>query len=290
MAVTVYMLKGLPASGKTTWANELMLSSPNSYKNVNKDDLRAMLDAGRWSKGNEKFILRVRDNIIKDALASGKHVISSDTNLHPKHEQKLKNIAKEYDANFVIVDHFLEVGPEECIRRDLKRANSVGSEVIMGMYNQFLKPPAAVYDPPEHIDPRHTAVIVDIDGTLAHNKSGRSYYDWSRVYEDDVDEEIRSLVNALAEEHSVIVVSGRSDECHKETRRWLVHNHISFDALIMRKADDSRKDAIVKREIFDEHIRDNYIVKLVFDDRQQTIDMWRQELGLKALQVADGNF
>lgn len=42
--VTVYITKGLPASGKTTWAKEKTTSFPNSYKRVNKDDLREMLD------------------------------------------------------------------------------------------------------------------------------------------------------------------------------------------------------------------------------------------------------
>ena len=41
--VNVYITKGLPASGKTTWAKELVASAPNSYKRVNKDDLRAKM-------------------------------------------------------------------------------------------------------------------------------------------------------------------------------------------------------------------------------------------------------
>lgn len=38
------MLKGLPASGKSTYAKELVLKSPGKYKRINKDDLRAMVD------------------------------------------------------------------------------------------------------------------------------------------------------------------------------------------------------------------------------------------------------
>ncbi|WP_458861151.1 phosphatase domain-containing protein [Enterococcus faecium] len=33
-----------------------------------------------------------------------------------------------------------------------------------------------------------------------------------------------------------------------------------------------------------------YDVQLGVDDRQQGVDMWRSELGLPCLQVAEGNF
>lgn len=57
----------------------------------------------------------------------------------------------------------------------------------------------------------------------------------------------------------------------------------------MRPAGDSRRDAIVKREIFEEEIRDRWRVVGVFDDRQQVARRWR-ELGLTVSQVAEGDF
>lgn len=48
----VIVLKGLPASGKSTWAKNLVLKD-STYKRINKDDLRAMLDASKFSKENE---------------------------------------------------------------------------------------------------------------------------------------------------------------------------------------------------------------------------------------------
>ena len=59
---------GLPASGKTTWAKELMEKEPGEWKRINKDDLRAMLDNGRWSHINERFVIELRDHIILQAL------------------------------------------------------------------------------------------------------------------------------------------------------------------------------------------------------------------------------
>jgi len=52
----VLILKGLPASGKSTYAKELV--AKGNWKRINKDDLRAMLDCSKWSKANEKFVLQ----------------------------------------------------------------------------------------------------------------------------------------------------------------------------------------------------------------------------------------
>ena len=52
----------------------------------------------------------------------------------------------------------------------------------------------------------------------------------------------------------------------------------------MRKTDDSRKDSIIKKEIFLEHIDKEYNVMSVFDDRPQVIRMWR-DLGLFVFDV-----
>ena len=93
------MTKGLPASGKTTWAKSVV-----GAKRVNKDDLRAMIDNGKWSKKNERSILAARDNLIIQYLREGSSVIVDDTNLNPKHEQDLRKIADTFNALFEIKD------------------------------------------------------------------------------------------------------------------------------------------------------------------------------------------
>ena len=61
------------------------------------------------------------------------------------------------------------------------------------------------------------------------------------------------------------------------------------DGHTMGNADDSRKDSIVKQEIYEMCIKDKYNVLFVLDDRDQVVNMWREQ-GLKCLQVAEGNF
>lgn len=275
------MTKGLPASGKTTWAKQ------QNAKRVNKDDLRAMVDNSVWSKENEKYILHWRDEIIKDCLGGLNDVICDDTNLAPKHEIQLRAIAEAYKADFEVKD-FTHVPVEECIKRDQKRQNYVGEKVIRKMYNQFLKPEPVKYVPPVG---RPTAVLCDIDGTLAHmtTRKGRPY-DWHRVGEDALDEVVAEILEGLQVDVEVILVSGRDAVCRPETEKWLEENGVEYDELLMRSENDNRKDTVIKKEIFNKYIKDNYKVLFVLDDRDQVVNMWRNELGLKVLQVAEGDF
>jgi predicted kinase len=275
------MLKGLPASGKSTYAKDLVRT--RDYYRVNKDELRAMVHESRWGKEREKFILHWRDDIVRDALGGFHNVVVDDTNFAPKHEATLRAIAKVYNAEFEV--KFFDTPVEECIARDLKRPASVGERVIRQMYDQYLRPARAVYVPPTG---KPHALICDIDGTLAH-MGERSPYDWHKVGTDNPDkiviETLRTFNNRV-----IILVSGRDSVCRPETVAWLADNRVPFHHLFMRPEGDHRKDTIVKRELFEEHIRDEFFVDLVLDDRDQVVDMWRNELGLKVFQVAEGNF
>ena len=127
------------------------------------------------------------------------------------------------------------------------------------------------------------AIIVDIDGTLA-KMNGRGPFEWHRVGEDSVNEPVRTVVNALADQlFYVIVFSGRDSVCRGDTLKWLIENKIRFDVLFMREQGNNEKDAIVKRRLYDTHIRGKYDVHMVIDDRNQVVDMWRKDLGLTCL-------
>lgn len=290
--MTLTMTEGLPASGKSTWAKKQVEQSKGKTKRVNKDDLRAMIDAGVWSKDNEKHILKVRDKLIEHYMSNGFSVIVDDTNLHPKHKKTLQELAEGFQATFE-VKSFLDVPLKTCIVRDIKRDNSVGEKVIRQMYNQFVKPKPAEY---QWSESKPTCIIVDIDGTLAH-MSGRSPYDYTKVSTDTVDETVREIVWRYAKrdiqeetpDTYIIVMSGREDACKEDTIKWLEDNQIPYDELHMRATGDSRDDRIVKKELYETWVKNRYNVRFVLDDRDRVVEMWRS-LGLKVLQVAEGDF
>ena len=277
--IQVILTKGLPASGKSTWARKMIDENPNCYKRINKDDLRDMLDNSKHTDDSEKFILNVRDALILMAIEKGKHVIIDDTNFSTKHENRIRELIKG-KAKLVIKD-FTDVPVETCIARDLKRQNSVGEKVIMHMYNQFLKPKQQVI---EVIEGLPHAIICDMDGTLAL-LNGRNPYDASTCENDGLNKVVASLLIGK----NVLIVSGREDKYREQTEKFLSKHNIQYVMLFMRTTDDIRKDSVIKNEIFDAHIRGKFNIDFVLDDRNQVVQAWR-DMGLTCLQVAEGDF
>lgn len=97
---------------------------------------------------------------------------------------------------------------------------------------------------------------------------------------------LRSLIDTG---YDVVFCTGRKEQYREVTEEWL-ESHLGFHTpLLMRADDDGRTDWIVKYELFNKHIREQYNVRGVFDDRQQVVKMWRA-LGLTCFQVAEGDF
>jgi predicted kinase len=290
----VILTKGLPASGKSTWAKTMVAENRGMYKRINKDDLRAMLDISDWSPSNEKFIQNTRNQLLIQSLKEGKHVILDDTNLNPKHEIQIRELVSAYNLEHkdqvkVETKNF-DVDIEECIARDLKRTASVGERVIRRMYRDYLEPKPLEAVQNEALP---KCYLVDIDGTVAkmHN---RGPFDWKRVGEDLPKQNVINVVKALKLSGAeIIFMSGRDGVCWPETAEWIKTHFDWQDAdfqLIMRIMNDGRKDNIVKHELFEQHIKDKYYVCAILDDRQQVVDMWRKNLGLTCLQVDYGDF
>ena len=140
-----------------------------------------------------------------------------------------------------------------------------------------------------------SCILVDIDGTLAL-KGKRDPYDFSKVLEDSLNLIVHDVISAylsLNPDIEPISISGRSDICIENTREWLFDKCLflrdSNFHLFMRKNEDYRNDFMVKEEIYLEKIAPHYSVRLIFDDRDSVVKMWRSH-GLTCFQVADGDF
>lgn len=281
-------LVGLPASGKTTYAKTLVAKG---WVRVNKDDLRAMLHDSKFSKANEAFVLKLRDDVIVRALTSGQNVVVDDTNLDAKHVIQFQNIATTFEADF---DYkFFDVSVKECIKRNALRDKPVPEKVIYSMYERYLAPPPEVI---EYDDNKEEAIIVDIDGTLAHIADGRSPYDASRAMNDSADDAVVSITAmAYQNGYKVIILTGRNEEHRDVTVEWLKEHGIEYDEIYTRLDSDvdengkQLEDSIVKERLFRTHVEPRFNVKFVLDDRNRVVDMWRR-IGLKCLQVQEGNF
>lgn len=288
--------RGLPGSGKTTWAKG------TGVTRVNRDDLRWMLHGKRtYTREAERQVTAAQRAAVEALLRAGVDVVVDDTNLPARYVREWIELAVRCSATVMVLDRFLVVPVEECVRRDAGRPDTdrVGESVIRDLHARYLAgqtlplpvpdadPPPRRYTPPDGA-PR--AVLVDLDGTVCL-RQGRDPYDETRVGEDAPNAPVLAAVYAMAAMgHRVIFMSGRSEGCRAETEKWLNENYqLLYEGLHMRAAGDGRRDAVVKAELFDTHVRDRYRVAAVFDDRRQVVQMWRA-MGLTVFQVADGDF
>lgn len=291
---TVWILKGLPGSGKSTLAKKMLAENPGNIKRLNKDELRSMLDNSYHTTANEKFVERLRDLMLIEALKEGKHVIIDDTNLSDRPVERITQLVQKYrkDSGDVVQIEVIpvEASLEEAIERDNKREKKVGRDVIVRMYKQhMLKDERGPHYAEQDIS-LPPALICDLDGTLAI-LGKRSPYEALKCESDILNEPVAEILRTYkAKGEHIILLSGREDNSREATERWLKKHDIPYDALYMRITKDHRKDSIVKKELYVAHILHRYFVRFVLDDRNQVVDLWRLELGLPCLQVNYGDF
>ena len=144
-------------------------------------------------------------------------------------------------------------------------------------------------------------VIFDLDGTLALIDKRRAIstkdngkMDWAKFFDpgmvdlDNPNTPVITMANLLSSQYRIWILSGRSDITHQATINWLAKHNVTYDHLVMRPQNHLyMADNDLKQMWLDSIGVEN--VAMVFDDRQQVVDMWRQN-GLTTFQVADGDF
>lgn len=277
----IIMTVGIPASGKSSWAKAQC--EIQNWMRINKDDIRAQVFNNKWSREKEKLVNSIEESMCRDALYRGYNVIIDSTNFAPKHEKRFRRIAEEFGVEFEIKT--FDVPVYECIRRDALREKPVGEKVIRQMYDQYIRPNLPKQD--QSLTPCY---IFDLDGTLA-KMNGRSPFDWDKVGQDKVNEPVARFANILrADGNVIIVMTGRDGCCLDLCKKWLWDNKIHFDRIFIRPAGNSQKDSIIKRKMYEENVLGKYYVRGWFDDRDQVVEMIRDDLNLACFQVDWGNF
>lgn len=305
----IIILVGLPASGKSTWASKQML--PVVSRDAVRPYFSGSLDKTILSFEQENLVTEIQRGLAKTYLDAGLSVIVDDMNVRSKYVSGWVEFAilNGVDYEFRVFSETLST----LLDRNNSREHPVPNEVIESIYSRFTangvpridfnrigknvvdrlskstKPSIQPYVADTSLP---KAVIVDLDGTLAHNVSGRHWYALDDSYmSDEVDESVQFVVESFINKgYTVIFMSGRDERTRDVTEKWL-REKAGFEPthLFMRPAHDSRTDSIVKIELFDKHLRDSYNVVLSIDDRKQVVAAWR-ELGLRVWQVAEGDF
>lgn len=295
----IIVLRGLPGSGKSSWATGIARLFPATFARVSRDDIRIMLgiEGGLGAPDQEAIVTAIEKAQAQAIIDQDKTAIIDATNLSDR-------FVKEWFKMGNVLFRDFEAPIQACIERDATRtAGHVGEAVIRKMAKRYgIKDDGSLKDPPAQPEPlvfkkvpawsgeKTDAIILDIDGTVADHSAVRGPYDTSKYHLDGAHEDVLEIAQGLsASGYAVLVTTGRSDEFREVTQAWITEKGVPCDRLIMRKQGDKRNDSIVKHDLFWEFIEPEFNVTICFDDRDRVVKAWR-DMGLTCAQVRPGNF
>ncbi len=276
---------GASSSGKSFWA-ESFIRNRDNWVNLNRDDVRFnTFTQGKrdwlsykFSKKNENRVTKIIEGFSEEAVAQGCNIIVSDTNLSEKTRNKWKQFAK--DNNYTYSEKLFVEDWDTLRKRNLQREGGIEQGIL---WSQYLRMNDYVGRTTYKGNPlKSDAVIIDIDGTVASMEGIRKPFEWDKVGLDSPRQEVIDMVQGILTE-SVgtipIFLSGRDGCCLEDTYDWILENVMYGDRgfyLFMRDEGDSRKDKVVKEELFWKYIANNFNVISAIDDRKSVLELWEE--------------
>ena len=146
------IMRGLPASGKTTYAHQFVSARRAegiSAIRIGRDDVRNLLCLSEQprqkcvgSGKDEKMVTFVETKMIRAAFKSGiRWVVEDSTNLNNGSFARLTLLGEALGADVFTVT--MNASVEECVARDVLRVDSCGEEVIRAMASRDFRAMAA---------------------------------------------------------------------------------------------------------------------------------------------------
>lgn len=132
----IILTRGIPGSGKSTWAKKWVEEDPTRVR-WNNDDFRRMLGL-YWVPERETLVSIVMSDFIYYAMTIGYDIVIDNMNLNKKYwdfiQDQINSLNKRYTLEF---KDFFDISLEECIERDSKREHSIGEKAITETYNKY---------------------------------------------------------------------------------------------------------------------------------------------------------
>lgn len=128
--------RGLPASGKSTWAKKWVLEDPEHRVRINQDDIRLMLGK-YWVPSREKLVQEIQFDAVVEALSKEFDVVIDNTNLNKKVLDGFDRLIKTFENYEIEYKDFFDTPLSVCIERDKNRDLQVTEKVIRSFYNNY---------------------------------------------------------------------------------------------------------------------------------------------------------
>ncbi len=291
---------GPPGAGKTRWAHqEVARRGLQQLQRVNLDDFLTMThgrEFGPLSRPDLTLVKRILMDTIRTIAESGRDVIVDGAHLSTRFPNQVRDEmgdryqygiqdftgkALEFcinnDRNRYAKNPWAHVGSEE-VNRAWSQAQALrrrfGGEGLPLWVEQLNRSDGIVAYLPQSGLPK--ALIVDIDGTLAHVGS-RPAHDTTGL-RNGLEHRLAELLEPFTQSHGaeVVILTGQGEECRDDFLKWLSAENLPHGEVHMRRPRDSRRDSDVKLDLFDRHVRHKFHVVAAFADREHVVKLWRR--------------
>jgi predicted kinase len=278
----MYILRGIPASGKSTWRRE------QGLRYVNRDELRL-----QFPEKKEREITALQDTIVQSYIDDGVDFIIDNTHIHTRSYQKYIDRA----AGYTVEIKEFSTSLYECLANNELRDAKVPFSIILKMAHDI-----GWYENELRFyfcgnKDKQRAIIVDLDGTLcniAHRrhhvlenpKNWKAFFDG--ICDDTPNLAVLDIIQMYDNDPStlILLVSGRPEDYRTQTEAWLEEHNVPYEWLLMRPFNNKEDDTIVKAHIYDTYIKPYFNVLFCIDDRRKIGRVWHQK-GLNVLMYGD---
>lgn len=296
----IILTRGIPGSGKSTWAKKWVNEDPEHRIRFNWDDIRNMMGP-YWviNRENTGIMKSLRKTFLEKMMCEKWDIVIDNMNLNFKEYEYYNNVVNYYNKNFItqyvleFKDFFISV--EECISRDALRQNPIGEKTIREIwkkYRHFIQTTNIEKYVNNLVKPdpdKPYCVVIDMDSTMCFNTNKRPWYGKGAAEEMINDIEnfgVCKTVLVLMQEYPIIVATGRDTSQEEVTKQWLSQHKINPIKYYFRTEGDHRKVTEVKKEQIEKILKD-YNILVIFEDSEPIVKMYR-DMGLTVLQPNKG--
>ena len=132
---TVFVMVGVPGSGKSTRAKEL--AEKHQATIISSDKIRKMLFDNEDDQNHNDLVFKTYYEFFEECLKEGRNVILDATNIDMNvrkqiflHIDELVRNHSIYREKVEVVAYVMSAPESLCVERDLRRARKVGQDII----------------------------------------------------------------------------------------------------------------------------------------------------------------
>lgn len=131
----LYVLVGLPASGKSTYAKNNLL---DKAKLLSSDAIRKELFNDETHQADNKAVFTTLYNRAREYLRNGDNVVIDSTSINKFERARVLRNFEGFDIEKIAI--FINTPVKVCCERDLLRSRTVGKDVIYKYKRKFERP------------------------------------------------------------------------------------------------------------------------------------------------------